>query len=71
MSNLSPNDSVTVYISHLVKMSDMQASVLETKNGFHVSGYEKIDYGFQFISGIFDIANPDLANQYKSWGRVL
>lgn len=52
-------------------MSDMQASVTETKNGFHVQGYEKIDYDFTFIDGVFDPSKPQLANCYKGWGRCL
>ncbi|KAI0203170.1 Dehydroquinate synthase-like protein [Astrocystis sublimbata] len=52
-------------------MSDLKASVSETKKGFHVEGYEKIEYDFAFVDGVFDTANPDLANCYKKWGRVL
>lgn len=52
-------------------MSDLNATVQETKNGFHVEGYEKIEYDFTFIDGVFDVANPNLANCYKKWGRVL
>ncbi|KAI0408011.1 Dehydroquinate synthase-like protein [Xylaria palmicola] len=52
-------------------MSDLKASVRETKTGFHVEGYEKIEYDFSFVDGVFDIANPELANCYKKWGRVL
>jgi 3-dehydroquinate synthase len=32
-------------------MSDLKASVVETKNGFHVEGYEKIEYDFSFLDG--------------------
>ena len=52
-------------------MSDFTASVLETKNGFHVDGYEKISYDFTFLDGVFDAKNPQLAACYKQWGRVL
>lgn len=52
-------------------MSDLKASVSETKSGFHVEGYEKIEYDFTFIDGVFDVANPNLADCYKRWGRVL
>ena len=52
-------------------MSDFTASVLETKTGFHVDGYEKISYDFTFLDGVFDTKNPQLAECYKSWGRVL
>ncbi|KAK6217949.1 Chitin synthase, class 7 [Pestalotiopsis sp. IQ-011] len=52
-------------------MSDLKASVSETKSGFHVEGYEKIEYDFTFIDGVFDVANSNLADCYKRWGRVL
>ena len=52
-------------------MSDFTASVLQTKNGFHVDGYEKISYDFTFLDGVFDPANGQLAECYKRWARVL
>ncbi|KAI0161366.1 Dehydroquinate synthase-like protein [Xylariaceae sp. FL1272] len=52
-------------------MSDLKANVNKTTNGFHVEGYEKIEYDFTFVDGVFDIANPGLANCYEKWGRVL
>ncbi|KAL9130362.1 MAG: hypothetical protein Q9217_001420 [Psora testacea] len=52
-------------------MSDLSATVSETKNGFHVDGYEKISYDFTFLDGVFNVANPQLAECYKRWGRVL
>ncbi|KAH3915904.1 hypothetical protein HBI56_040390 [Parastagonospora nodorum] len=52
-------------------MSDLKASVVETKNGFHVEGYEKIEYDFSFLDGIFDPKNNNLASCYERWGRCL
>lgn len=52
-------------------MSDLTASVTETKNGFHVEGYEKIVYDFAFLDGVFDRKHPDLAQCYQKWGRCL
>ncbi|KAI1840903.1 hypothetical protein JX265_013399 [Neoarthrinium moseri] len=52
-------------------MSDLQANVSETKTGFHVEGYEKIEYDFTFVDGVFDTTKPNLADCYKTWGRVL
>ncbi|KAF1838634.1 Dehydroquinate synthase-like protein [Decorospora gaudefroyi] len=52
-------------------MSDLKASVAETKNGFHVEGYEKIEYDFSFLDGVFDPANNNLAQCYERWGRCL
>ena len=52
-------------------MSDMQASVTETKAGFHVEGYEKIEYDFTFLDNVFNPQNQQLADCYKRWGRAL
>ncbi|KAJ4502485.1 hypothetical protein HRR78_008492 [Exophiala dermatitidis] len=52
-------------------MSDLKASVAETPSGFHVEGYEKIEYDFTFIDGVFDIKRSELADCYKQWGRCL
>lgn len=57
-------------------MSDLKATVAEIKtssghDGFHVEGYEKIEYDFTFIDGIFDIKNPNLADCYRRWERCL
>ena len=52
-------------------MSDLTATVSETKCGFHVDGYEKISYDFTFLDGVFDVKNPQLAECYGRWGRVL
>lgn len=52
-------------------MSDLKATVAETADGFHVEGYEKIEYDFAFIDNVFDTARNDLAECYKKWGRCL
>jgi len=52
-------------------MSDLKATVAETKGGFHIEGYEKIEYDFTFIDGIFDTDHSDLAECYEKWGRCL
>ncbi|PHH82314.1 hypothetical protein CDD83_3299 [Cordyceps sp. RAO-2017] len=52
-------------------MSDMKASVEPTKKGFRVSGYEKIEYDFEFLDNVFDTANGQLAACYEKWGRCL
>jgi 3-dehydroquinate synthase len=46
-------------------MSDLKATVAETKRGFHIEGYEKIEYDFTFIDGIFDTNHSDLAECYE------
>ncbi|KAF2725641.1 2-epi-5-epi-valiolone synthase-like protein [Polychaeton citri CBS 116435] len=52
-------------------MSDMKASVTETKRGFHVEGYEKIEYDFTFLDGIFNPENGQLADCFERWQRCL
>lgn len=52
-------------------MSDLKASVSERANGFHVEGYEKIEYDFAFIDNVFDTSQADLADCYQKWGRCL
>lgn len=52
-------------------MSDMSAKVEETKNGFHVEGYEKIEYDFSFTENIFDKNNDGLAKQFTRLNRCL
>lgn len=52
-------------------MSDMKATVAETSAGFHVQGWEKIEYDFTFLDGVFDLRNSQLAACYERWGRCL
>ena len=52
-------------------MSDLKATVEETKKGFHVVGYEKIEYDFTFLDGVFNIGSSNLADCYEKWGRCL
>lgn len=44
-----------------IKMSDMKASVTETKAGSCVEGYKKIKYDFSFVDNVFDPHNKELA----------
>ncbi|KAK5071924.1 hypothetical protein LTR64_004298 [Lithohypha guttulata] len=52
-------------------MSDLKATVDERPDGFHVEGYEKIEYDFKFIDNVFDTGKSDLADCYTKWGRCL
>jgi 3-dehydroquinate synthase len=52
-------------------MSDMSAKVEETPKGFHVEGYEKIEYDFSFTENIFDKNNDGLANEFLRLNRCL
>lgn len=65
--------AVTVqHTTHITaKMSDMKASVTETKAGFHVEGYEKIEYDFTFTDNVFDKNNGELAKCFERWQRCL
>ena len=52
-------------------MSDMSASVTRTEQGFAVAGYEKLNYDFCRVEGVFDPSNGQLADCYSKWARVL
>ncbi len=52
-------------------MSEMQAKVTAGDRVFHVEGYEKIEYDLIYVDGIFDLANTDLADCYRQYGRTL
>jgi 3-dehydroquinate synthase len=52
-------------------MSDMSATVQPTQAGFAVTGYEKIEYDFTFLDGVFHPLNKQLADCYATWGRCL
>lgn len=52
-------------------MSNVQAQLHTTDTGFRVEGYERIDFGFQFVDGMFDLQKSDLAAHYRVLGRCL
>jgi demethyl-4-deoxygadusol synthase len=52
-------------------MSGIQASFTSTDNAFHVEGYEKIDFSLLYVEGAFKIANPEIADSYRHFGRCL
>lgn len=52
-------------------MSDLKGHVEKTATGFHVEGWEKIEYDFTFLDGVFDVTNSQLADLYRKWGRAL
>ncbi|MGO4442171.1 sedoheptulose 7-phosphate cyclase [Mycobacterium sp. 2YAF39] len=49
----------------------MQARVTGDDNGFHVEGYEKIEYDLEYVDGIFHPAQYALADCYRPYGRAL
>ncbi len=52
-------------------MSDMQARIINSPRAFHVEGYEKIEYDLVYADGVFGSDNPELADTYRPYGRVL
>lgn len=52
-------------------MSNVQAKFEATETAFHVEGYEKIEFSLVYVDGAFDLENPEIANNYKSFGRCL
>jgi len=52
-------------------MSEMSATVEPNEQGFAVCGYEKIEYDFEFLDGVFHTANAQLASCYTPWKRCL
>ncbi len=52
-------------------MSNLQAQVTMNRNGFHVEGYEKIEYELLYVDGVFSPANSALADSYRPFGRAL
>ncbi len=52
-------------------MSNLQAEVTKSPNGFHVEGYETIEYDLLYVDGIFSPERPELADSYRPYGRAL
>ncbi len=38
---------------------------------FRIDAYEHIEYSLKIVDGVFDPANPQLADTYRRWGRCL
>ena len=52
-------------------MGNVQATFRATETAFHVEGYEKIDFSLLYVEGAFAIANPEIAESYRQFGRCL
>jgi 3-dehydroquinate synthetase len=52
-------------------MSNLQAQVTMNRDGFHVEGYERIEYDLLYVDGVFSPANSALADSYRPFGRAL
>jgi demethyl-4-deoxygadusol synthase len=47
------------------------ASFTATEKAFHVTGYEKIEFSLEYVNGVFDIKNTEIADSYHPFGRCL
>jgi demethyl-4-deoxygadusol synthase len=52
-------------------MSNLHAEVTMGPNGFHVEGYERIEYDLLYVDGVFSPESPELADSYRPYGRAL
>jgi demethyl-4-deoxygadusol synthase len=48
-----------------------RASFTATDTAFRVEAYEKIDYSLLYVDGAFAVANPQIADCYRPFGRCL
>ncbi|MXG89285.1 sedoheptulose 7-phosphate cyclase [Nocardioides flavescens] len=51
--------------------SSPASTVEATETAFHVEAYEKIDYQLTMVTGVFDVAQVQLADAYRPFGRCL
>ncbi|MCF6378183.1 sedoheptulose 7-phosphate cyclase [Nocardioides KLBMP 9356] len=47
------------------------ARLTATPTSFHVEAYEKIDYTLDYVDGVFDLGNPQLASAFAGQERCL
>ncbi len=47
------------------------ASFTATDKIFNVTGYEKIEFSLEYVNGVFDIKNTEIADSYTKYGRCL
>ncbi|GAA1904440.1 3-dehydroquinate synthase [Nocardioides lentus] len=52
-------------------MAIVESTLTADVTTFRVEAYEKIDYTLQYVDGVFDPANTQLADVYRPWGRCL
>ncbi|MHC5824458.1 MAG: 3-dehydroquinate synthase, partial [Nostoc sp.] len=52
-------------------MTIVQTKLEVTETKFHIEAYEKIEYELVYVDGVFDIANQELADIYRIFGRCL
>jgi demethyl-4-deoxygadusol synthase len=47
------------------------ASFTANDKVFNVTGYEKIEFSLEYVNGVFDIKNTEIADSYTKYGRCL
>lgn len=52
-------------------MGDIKATFTSTDRAFHIEGYEKIDFSLLYVDGAFKPENPEIADNYRQFGRCL
>lgn len=52
-------------------MSQIQAHFEATDTAFRVEGYEKIAFDLLYVAGAFAVANPEIADDFRPFGRCL
>jgi 3-dehydroquinate synthase len=52
-------------------MSNLHAEVTMSPNGFHVEGYERIEYDLLYVDVFFSPDSLELADSYRPYGRAL
>ncbi len=52
-------------------MTETQARFEATDTAFHVEGYEKIAFDLLYVEGAFALANPEIADSFRRFGRCL
>ncbi len=52
-------------------MGNVHATYTATDRSFRVEGHEKIDFSLTYVDGVFAVGNPELADNYRPYGRCL
>ena len=51
--------------------TELMSGFTATDTAFHVEAYEKIDYSLLYVDGAFAVANTEIADSYRPFGRCL
>jgi 3-dehydroquinate synthase len=52
-------------------MTSVVPTYTATETAFHVEAYEKLDYTLLIVEGAFELANSEIADSYRPFGRCL